>query len=77
MDALLGQRRYVGSQPRQTLADDSVGGEIRLRDRRSVEFAVDLHRRPVDGENGGAGPDHQLGQGPHQRGRGIATDRRS
>ena len=74
MDALLGQRRYVGSQPRQTFADDPVGGEIRLRHRRSVDLAVDLHRRPVDGENGGAGPDHEVGQGLHQRGRGIAID---
>ena len=37
MDALLGQRRYLGSQPRETFADDPVGGEIRLRHRRSVE----------------------------------------
>ena len=74
MDALLGQRRYLGSQPRQTFADDPVGGEIRLRHRRSVDLAVDLHRRPVDGENGGAGPDHEIGQGLHQRGRGIAID---
>ena len=26
--------------------------------------------RAVDGENGGAGPDHEIGQGLHQRGRG-------
>ena len=66
-----------GSQPRQTFADDPVGGEIRLRYRRSVELAVDLHRRAVDGENSRAGPDHQFGQRLHQRGCGIAIDHRS
>jgi peptide/nickel transport system permease protein len=32
---------------------------------------VDLHRGTIDGHNGRARPDHQIGQGVHQRGRGI------
>ena len=35
--------------------DDPVGGQIRLRHRRSVGLAVDLHGVAVDGQNGGAG----------------------
>ncbi len=76
-DALLRQGRDLRNEPRQTFGNDPVGGEIGFRHRRSVELAVDPHRRPVDGKNGGTGPDHQIGQGFHQRGRGIAVDRGS
>src|SRR6202022_2842522 len=38
---------------------------------------VDPHRGTIDGHDGRARPDHQIGQGVHQRGRGITIDRRS
>ena len=69
MDAFLGKRWNLGHQPRKALGENAVGGQVRFRHRRSVELAVDLHRRAVDGENGRAGPDHQVGQGFHQRSR--------
>ncbi len=74
MNALLGEGRDVRNQARKTVGDDPVGGQIRFRHRRSVELAVDLHRTPVDGKDGGPGPHHQIGQGLHQRGRSIAVD---
>ena len=40
MRALLGQRRECGGEPRQSLGDDPVGGEIGLRYRRAVDLAV-------------------------------------
>src|SRR4029453_18210757 len=64
-------------KPCQTFANDPVGGHVRLCDRRSVRLAVDPHCLAVDRENGGAGPDHQIGQGFDQRSRGIAVDHRS
>ena len=63
-----------GRQPRQTFGDDAVGGEIGLRHRRSVGLAVDLHGGAVDGEDGGAGPDHEVGQRLDQRGGGVAVE---
>ena len=45
--------------------DDPVGRQIRLRHRRPVGLAVDLHGAPIDGKNGGTGLDHQIGQGLH------------
>ncbi len=72
--ALLGDGRDRRNQPGQTFGDDSVGGVIRLRHRRPVLLAVDPHGQAIDGENGCAGPNHQIGQWLHQRGRGIAID---
>ena len=74
MDALLGQRRDVRGQPRQAFADDAVGGEIGFRHRRSVGLAVDLHGVAVDGEDGGARPNHQIGQRLDQGGCGLVID---
>ena len=76
MNALLGQRGYLCNEARQTFTDDPVGGQIRLRYGRPVDLAVDLHGAAVDGKNGGPGPNHQIGQGLHQRGRAIALDHR-
>ena len=73
-DALLGQHRYLRGQPRQSLGNDPVGGEIGLGYRRAVQLAFDLHRGPVDGKNGGPGLDHEVGQGLHQISRGVAID---
>ena len=77
MNALLRQGRDLGNEPRQTFGNDPVGGEIGFRHRRSVGLAVDPHGETVDGQDGGAGPDHQIGQGLHQRGRGSAVDHRT
>ena len=74
LNALLGQRRDVRGQPREAFADDAVGGEIGFRHRRSVGLAVDLHGGAVDGQDGGAGPDHQIGQRLDQGGGGLAID---
>ena len=63
MDALLGYRRDSRNKLREALANDAVGGKIRLRHRRSIVLAVDLHGLAVDGQNGRPGPDHQIGQG--------------
>jgi hypothetical protein len=56
---LLGQHGYFGNQTAQTFVDDPVGGQVRLRYRRSVDLAVDLHGAAVDGKNGGADLDHR------------------
>ena len=74
MSAFLRECRDIRKKPRQAFANDPVGGQIRFRHRRSVRLAFDLHRRAVDRKDGGAGPDHQLGQRLDQRGRGIAID---
>ncbi len=72
--ALLGDGRNSRQQPRQALADEAVGGEVRLRYRRSVELAVDFHGVAIDGHDRRARPDHEIGQGRHQRGRGVTLD---
>ena len=74
MQAFLGEGRNIRDQSRQTFADDAVGGQIRLRHRRAVGLAVDLHGPTVDRQNSGAGADHEIGQALHQRGGGIAIE---
>src|SRR6185436_20987960 len=61
LGALFRQRRYVRNQSRETCGDDAVGRQIRLRYRRSVGLAIDLHGGTVDGKDGGASPGHDLG----------------
>ena len=77
LGALFRQRRYVRRQSRQTFGDDAVGGQIRLRYRRSVGLAVDLHGGTVDGEDGGASLDHEVGQRLDQFRGGVAIDVRA
>jgi hypothetical protein len=45
-----------------------------IRYRRAVLLAVDLHDMTVDGQDRRTRPDHEIGQGRHQRRRGIAID---
>ena len=74
LGALFRQRRYVGRHLGKALGDDSVGRQIGFGDRRSVGLAVDLHGGTVDGEDGSAGPDHDVGQRFDQRRGGIAVE---
>ena len=74
INALLGQCRDRWNEPRKSIGDDAVGGEVRFRHRRSVDLAIDPHGSAVDGKNGRSGPGDEFGQGFHERGGGIAFD---
>ena len=47
---------------------------IRFGDRGPVRLAVDLHGGTVDGQDGGARPDHDVGERFEQRGCGFAVE---
>ena len=59
---------------RQSVADNVIGSEIGVRDRRAVSFARNRHGAAIDRHNGSASPDHEIGQGFHQRRGGVALD---
>ncbi len=74
MQAFLGEGGDRGDQTRKPLADDAIGGEIRLGHRRSVGLAVDRHGAPVDAQDRGTGFGDEIGQGIHQCRGGITID---
>src|SRR5690348_11088595 len=64
-----------GCEPCEAVGDDTVGGVVGFRDRRSVHLAGRAHGAAINVKKGKARLTHEFGQRFHQRGRIFRCDR--